>query len=114
MKITDFKGEDALDVMAEIIGPASNVINDPEVKKLRSNKTAVAKYVLKNHKQDALAIYETLYQKDGSQATPIDLLKMIIDVLTDKDLLDLFTEQGQNEERTRSGSAMGNTEDGGR
>ena len=89
------------------------IINDPKTKELRSNKTAVAKHVLKNHKQEALEIYELLYKKDGKEATPIDLLKMVLDVLSDKDLLDLFTEQARNVEETSSGSAMGNTEDGG-
>ena len=110
MKISDFKGDDALDFMAEIIEPASKIINDPKTKELRSNKIEVAKHILKNHKKETLSIYELLYQDKGENATPVDLLKMVMDILTDQELLDLFIAQGQNEEQTSSGSATENTE----
>ena len=114
MKLSDFKGDEALDVMADIIEPATNIINDKKTKELRSDRSKLIQHILKKHKKDVLRVYEILYQDKGANATPISLVNMLLDILSDKELMSLFTMQGQNEEEERSGSATENTEDGGR
>lgn len=108
MKLSDFKGDEALEIMADVIEPASEIINDEETKKLRTNKAKLAQHILKNHKAEVLKIYEVLYKEKGSEATPITLLKMVMEILNDKELLSLFTSQGQSEDQERSGSVTGN------
>ena len=112
MKLSDFKGEEALDLMADLLEPATEILNDEKTKALRGLPyVKVAQHILKHHKKNTLKIYELLYKEDGKEATPIKLLTMLVDVLSDEDLQSLFTSQGQNTDRTSSGSATENTEE---
>ena len=115
MKLSDFKGEQAIDVLAQIMTPASHIISDEKFKKMvKDGNTylAIAVYILQNHKEDILDMYEPLTQEDKTEATPIKLVGMIMDIVQDTALNDLFTSQGQNGTSTPSGSAMENTVDG--
>ena len=114
MRLSDFAGDEALELMADIIDPATRIINDPKTKELRSNRIKLVQHILKNHKKETLKIYELLYKKKGKTATPVDLLNMVMDVLGDPDLQSLFISQARNLEETSSGSATENTEDGGK
>ena len=112
MKLSDFKGEEALELMADIVEPASQIINDPKTKELRADRPKLIQHVLKDHAKETLKIYELLYKEDGDKATPISLLNMVVDILADPDLQSLFTSQGQKSAETPSGSVTENTKDG--
>lgn len=116
MKLSDFKGTDAIDVLADIMQPASEIISDPELKNMLSVKgtsyMAIAVYVLKNHKEVVLGIYETLTKEKKEEATPAKILQLLMDLIDDPELNQLFFSQGQQEALKSSGSVMANTEDG--
>ena len=53
MKLSEVKGEAALDLLADIIEPAAEIMSDPKVKDLISvkNKGAIIKILIKDHKK---------------------------------------------------------------
>ena len=116
MKLSDFKGEKAIEVLADIMIPVSGIISDEEVKKMLTAKgipyMQVVGYILKNHASKVLDMYEALMQEPKEKATPVKLTQMVIDIFADPELNSLFTSQSQDEALTPFGSVMANTEDG--
>lgn len=98
MKISEFKNEDAIDLLADLIDPVSSILGDEEIKKAfqaNASKMQIAKMCLKNHKQEAL---EILAKMDGKEVeeyscNPITIIKDLIILLNDKELVDFFSEQ---------------------
>lgn len=96
MKITDYKNEDAIDLLADIIEPASKIFADAELKKASAKKGVkmadLAKIALKNNKS---AIIEILARLDGKtveeyECTPVSVLMSVLEILNDKELLSFF------------------------
>lgn len=117
MKLSDFKGEEALDVLAELIEPAATIMADPEVSNLYKSgkpKILLAKHIIKNHKKEVITILAVLDEEDpnkyGEKITLVSLPLKVIELLSDEDLLQLFQFQGQTMEETSSGSATEITE----
>lgn len=118
MKLSDFKGEEAVDVLAGLMVPAISIAMDEELQKLYNNISDsgkeiadVVKYMMENYKKEVLDIYSVLCRDDASNATPAALLKMLLEMFQDKEIRSLFfSSQGQSELETASGSVMENTE----
>ena len=113
MKLSEFKGEDAIELLADIMEPAANIMSDPEIKEMYLAKAVNAKiaaYILREHPDEILDIYCVMNKTTKDTATPITLLQATIDVMNDDALLSLFTSQVQNEEEESSGPVMENTE----
>lgn len=117
MRLTDFKGEEAIDVLAEIMLPFSVIINDEEFQKRFKAKGVsrmeTASYVLKEHKKEILDIYEPLTREKREEATPTKLIQLILDIINDPELRSLFISQGQQEALKTSGSVTENTKENG-
>lgn len=114
MKLSDFKGEEAVDVLAKLMVPAVSIATDEEVQKIYNEKTLAELfvYIMDKYKKHVLDIYEVLCKDKAKNATPAGLLKMFSDIMTDDELRSLFfASRGQNEQETHSGSATENTED---
>lgn len=113
MKLSEIKGEAALDLLADLIEPASEIMTDPEVKKLAQakNKGAIVKVIIKNHKK---AIREILAALDGVPADQYEMniftLPMkLLEILNDPELVDFFTSQEWTEALTSSTAPTVNT-----
>lgn len=117
MKLSEIKGEQALDVLADIIDPVGRILADGSVYKLVQSgkpKMFLVKHIIKTYKKEVIEIMARLdfkepkeYEKEMNIVTlPIKLLEL----LNDEDLLQVFQSQGQNMAQTSSGSAMVNTE----
>lgn len=111
MKLTEYKNEDALDLLADLIEPASEIMSDPKIKEMmgKDAKTKVAKivqHILKNHKKSIIAILARL------DNTPVKEYKCdiftlpikILELLNDKDLIDFFSSQELMEDQKLFGS----------
>lgn len=115
MKLSDIKGEKALDMVADLIEPISEIMADEKVKKIYSGqpKLKLAQYIIKNHKKSIIEILAILNEEKPEEyvkkITLTTLPIIIIDLLNDEELLNLFSSQSQITEETSSGSAMGNT-----
>ena len=118
MRLTDYENEDALDLLADIMEPAARIMADGEVQKMADGgqpALVIAPFILRNHKQEAIEIVSSLHRKKPGEYkfNAVSLLKDLVDILSDKDLLELFMPQGQNQLDMNSGSATENTEEKG-
>ena len=116
MKLSDFKGEEAIEVLADIIAPASEIVSDGEFQRMCSTSGVpymkIVSYVLKEHKKSILDMYEPLMQESREKATPTKLVRLVLDIAQDPEITSLFFSQGQQEALTSSGSVTENTGDG--
>ena len=109
-KLSEIKGEDALDVLAEIIEPVSEIANDQVfIAYIRSGKKVPAiRLAIRDHKKAILTIMANLEGEDPKTYSPslIKLPMLLLELLNDPELALLFQ---QEQTVTTSGSATGNT-----
>lgn len=115
MKLTDFKNEDAVEVLADILEPASTILADEEVKKIiKSGKTRVviAKEIMKSHSSEIIEILATLDGKTVEEysCNPVTILMSLIAMLNDKELIDFFTSQATEMQDVSFTSVAENTQ----
>ena len=93
-KLSEIKGEEALDVLAEIIEPAAQIFTDENVKEaLKSgSRIKAAKIILKDHKKAILTLMAALegVPVEEYQPTLFALPSLILGVLNDPELNSLF------------------------
>lgn len=94
-KLSEIKGEEALDVLAEIIEPAAEIFTDENVKnalKAENNKAKAAKIILKGHNKAVLTLMAALegVPVEEYQPTLFALPSLILGVLNDPELNSLF------------------------
>ncbi len=130
-KLSDYKGEEAFDVLADIIEPFCTILADKDMQKLnrdnidlkkRTNgkeKIPTIKFItvaLKNKKKEVIQVMARI---EG--VTPEEYLKTVngvtlplavLNQVTDPEVQNLFTLQSQTQESSSasSGSATENTE----
>lgn len=123
MRLSDFKGEEAIDVLADIIEPLTSIINDSEIKKMakQEKRPAAVKFLkpmLKNHKSELIEVLAILNRKPveefKDEMTLVNLPVMVLDLINDPEVQKLFRSQGQKTVTplASSGSATENTEAG--
>lgn len=114
MKLSEYHGEEALDVLADMIEPAGEIMSDKEIGEVfKKNRFKAIGMAIKNHKKAVMQIMAAI---DG---VPVDEYKCnvftlpvkILELLNDPDLIQLFTYQGQTGDANSSGSVSGNTEE---
>ena len=113
-KLSEYKNEEALDLLADIIEPVSYILADTEfVDKLQKNRMSAIQHVIKEHKKDVLAILARLEDVpvEEYECTIFTLPVILINMLNDPDLLDFFKSQGLKIEEESSGSATENIEE---
>ena len=113
MKLSEFKDDAALDLIADIIEPATEILVDPAIPEAFSrSKIAAIKVAIKSHKN---AMREILARLDGKNPeeyhfTALSLPAKLLTLLNDPELQRLFTSSGQMEDVTACSSASENTE----
>lgn len=116
-RLSEYKGEEALELLADLIDPILEIMADVDVKaRLTSGFMAAAiKPIIKNHMKAAVEILARLngmaaddYLKEINLIT---IPKVLLELISDPDLVSLFTSAGQTEGVTSSGSASENTEE---
>lgn len=116
MKISDYRGEDALDVLVDIIDPMAEIFGDPEFAKTWQHKSRLVavKYAISKHKKAVVAMLAALERKDPeeyeSEIRVFTLPIKALEIFSDPELTNLFPSQGQNSEKTSSGPATGLTQ----
>ena len=113
MKLSDIEGEQAIDVLADLLEPASEIMTDKEfVSTFRTgDKLKAISRALKNHKQAVIAILAITDGADPKTYKPklLTLPAKLLELLNDPEIIGLFQSQGQ-EDKTSSGSATVNIE----
>lgn len=115
MSLSQVRGEAALDLLADIMEPASAILDDDEVKEAfrgNKNKLKTVYVVLKRHKSEMLQILAAVNQVpvDDYRPNPFEILKSTFEILTDPGLSDFFISQDLKMDAVSSGPASENTE----
>ena len=114
MKLSEYQGEAALDILSDLIDPAGEIMSDKEIGEVfKKNLFKGIGLAIKKHKKAVMQIMATI---DG---VPVDEYKCnvftlpvkILELLNDPALVQLFAYQGQTGDAKSSGSASGNTEE---
>ena len=106
MKLSDYKGEAALDKLAEIIEPLTVMLADEEMQEIAKgkNKSMIkyAKPMLKNHKQEVFEILAALENEPvesyKEKVTLLTLPVKLLEFLNDPEVQALFQSQGQDDQ----------------
>ena len=112
MKLSEYRGEDALDILAELIEPAAEIFGDKEFsRQYKIAPVKAVKWALKNKAKAVITILAVLDGEDPAEYKPniLTLPAKLLELLNDPDRINLFTMQAQNTEATFSGSAMETT-----
>ena len=113
-KLSEYKNEEALDLLADILEPVAHIFADKDfVEQLQTNKMSAIQHVIRNHKSDVLTIMARLegVSVEEYQCTIFTLPMALINMLNDPDLIDFFKSQGLKINEESFGSAMENIED---
>ena len=123
MKLSDYKGEEAIEVLADIIEPLTAILGDKDLREFVADnkgkkipRIAYIKPILKNHPKEVIEVLAGIekepveeYEKKVNILTlPMKLLELV----NDPQMQSLFTSQGQTDMNLKphSGSATENTE----
>ena len=114
MKLSEYQGEAALDILADLIEPAGEIMSDKEIGEVfKKNRFKAIGLAIKNHKK---AVMQIMAAMDG---VPVEEYKCnvfslpvkILEILNDPEMIQLFQYQGQTGDANSSGSASENIGD---
>lgn len=120
MKLTEFRGEDAIELLADILEPTALILGDEATRKLvkdaqakKITKVKAISKVIKKHKKE---IVEILARLDGQDPKTYDcnilvLPQKVLDIVNDKELASFFTSQVQQMESESFGLHTENIEE---
>lgn len=115
MKLSDIKGERAVEVIADLIEPIANIATDKECADIFSVKTVKGEpanvtarkhlvkkvpVLLKSHKADVIKLIAVINGKDASNMTIFDIVGFLMNVIKDEALIELFTSAARSVEET--------------
>ena len=114
MKLSEYQGEAALDILADLIEPAGEIMSDKEIGEVfKENRFKAIGLAIKNHKKAVMQILATMdgVPVEEYKCNVFSLPVKILELLNDPDMIQLFQYQGQTGDAKSSGSASVNTED---
>ena len=114
MKLSEYHGEAALDILAELIEPAGEIMSDKHLGEVfKKNRFKAIGMAIKNHKKAVMQILATMdgVPVDEYKCNVFSLPVKILEILNDPEMIQLFQYQGQTGDAKSSGSASVNTED---
>ena len=114
MKLSEYQGEAALDILADLIEPAGEIMTDKEIGEVfKKNRFRAIGLAIKNHKKAVMQIMATIdgVPVEEYKCNVFTLPAKILELLNDPDIVRLFTYQGQTGGANSSGSASENTEE---
>ena len=111
MKLSDYKNEDAIEVIADIIEPLSAIFTDEEIKKEKNKIKAVSK-ALKKYKKEVIQILARIddVPVDKYECNALTLPKKVLEVMNDKEVQDFLESLGAMGDQSSFGDVMANTE----
>lgn len=113
MKLSDFKDERAIEVVADLLEPIGRIAaNQDNAQARKGSPLQFAAAMLKNSKKEVMEILAVLSdtKPEDYHCTAASIFKDLLDMLNDPELMQLFGLRSQTKEETASGSAAENTE----
>lgn len=117
MKISEFKGENAIEFIGDIIEPVSKIFSDEIVRRFFSknadNKSAIVKHICKEYATEAIEVLAAMQgiTPEEYEGNPFTIMMQVFEIMNDPDLLSVFTLSEQKTASTSFGSASTNSED---
>ena len=115
--LTEIKGDDALELIADLLEPVTEITADEKVKNAYQSENigSAIKVAIKEHKTAVIAILAALNECDVKDYNPsvAQIVKDALAVVNDRALLDLFTYPNQKSEENTSGSVSESSEEEG-
>lgn len=114
LKLSDYKGEEAIELWSDLLDPISSIINDEEVAKVvksGKSKLEIAKEIMKRKRTEAEQIMLRIDPQplDGLNIV-VRLLQILSEIGSNEDIRPFFGYAAQEQmEKGSSGSAMENT-----
>lgn len=103
MKLSEIKGEKAIEVFADLLEPVTKIISDEEILqafKDNEKKLVIIQKMLKKHPKEvieAMAIIDdTPYEEYSEKVDFLTLPSKLMDFFNDEAVAKLFTSQSQN------------------
>jgi hypothetical protein len=95
MKLSDYKNEEAIEVIADIMMPLSVIFTDEEIKKEKNRMKAIAK-ALKKYKKEVIQILARIdgVPVDKYECNAITLPIKVVEVLNEPDIQDFLISSG--------------------
>lgn len=114
MRLSDIKGEETFEVIADLLDPIADMGKKEAIKKAdRRNRMGFVKVILKECRKEIIEILAILNKQDPEEYAKnltLDVLfREVSDLMQDEVLMNLFGFQSQVE-LPKSGSATENTE----
>ena len=115
-KLSDYKGDEAIELWADLLEPLTVILGDKELLAQVKDKAPliIAKEILKSHKQEAVEILVRIDPEplDGMNIL-IRMMLLLADIGNNKEIMSFFGSAPQAMSESESfGSAMESTEDG--
>jgi hypothetical protein len=116
MKISDYKGEEAIELLADIMEPMAEILKDEEIRKMADTPGTpyikIAQKLLKRHSKEVLHILALIDQEDPKKYKPniFTLPMKLVELISMPEIKTLFTSQSQMNGEEHSGSATESTE----
>ena len=121
-KLSEFKDDEAMDVLAEIIDPMVNMMKNKKFvlamrgnrqEKIKPNRVEAIKIAITDNRSDVVKIMAVLNE------TPVEefhynlltLPQMMVEMFNDKELMDFFGYQSEKDSQIPFGSVTENTEE---
>lgn len=112
MRLSDYKGEEALDVLADIIEPMAKILSDEQIQKLSKQKDVPAiayiKPMIKNHKKEIIEVLARLenmpVEEYEKTITLFTLPKQVLELVNDPEVQSLFPSQEQSQAKSSASS----------
>lgn len=101
MKITEYKNEDALELLCDLLDPMTKILSDKELleaMKDGASKIEIVKTAIKNNKSSVIEVLARLKGvpvKDYNENL-ISMIAEIFTILNDEELLSFFSSLGLN------------------
>ena len=116
MRLSDYKGDEALDVLADLIDPIAEIASDREVLDILAHgkkRLDAIKIMLKNHKRSVIQVLAALDREDPDtyKVSVLTLPLKLMELLNDPEVQSLFTSAEPTADATPSGSASESREE---
>lgn len=98
MRLSEYKGEEAIEVLAEMLEPVVEIVGDNDVREaMNGNKLKLAALILKTHKHEVLQILAASERESveeySKKVNPFTLPMKLLEIINDPDVQLLFQSQ---------------------
>lgn len=117
-RLSEFKDEQALDLLAEVFEPAIEIMSDNDfLKALDNNRVEAVKIAINKHKKSVMSVLAAMEGVPVEEyhcsffTLPVRLIELISEIMKEPELMAFFIPQGKKKSETTFGSATENTEE---